>query len=104
MPADIPLFRELALLRDELETAKVLEYPNHAALNTESKWSRAPRPWRSSSLRSEPVWFHVVLVVLVSYVLELKKDGACCTLQRPCCSRGVGGRDFVLGSVSAHEI
>lgn len=40
MPANVPLFRELVLLRDE--AARILGYPNHAALKTESKMVKTP--------------------------------------------------------------
>lgn len=40
MPENVPLFRELVLLRDE--TARMLGYPNHAALKTSSKMVKNP--------------------------------------------------------------
>lgn len=40
MPENVPLFRELVLLRDE--TARLLGYPNHAALKTASKLVKNP--------------------------------------------------------------
>ncbi|KUI61051.1 Saccharolysin [Cytospora mali] len=40
MPENVPLFRELVLLRDE--TARILGYPNHAALKTSSKMVKNP--------------------------------------------------------------
>lgn len=40
MPANVPLFRELVLLRDE--AARILGYQNHAALKTASKMVKTP--------------------------------------------------------------